>query len=253
MYCSSLGIIGQPAHKYCMVFNDSKYTRWYNQLIDQAKVRILSRDVYTEKHHIVPQSLGGDNSIDNLVSLTAREHFVCHWLLTKMVGGEAQKKMAYACKRMMHSKNASQHRYKISSRIYENLKTKLNFTLKNRKFTTEWKEKLKRSARYRADTENTAAKEIRRKTMIAANQSRKGEKRLAISGANNHMYGVRLTGESNHFFGKKHTEETLTKLKVAKPKFQCQHCNAIVGGKSNYERWHDANCKVLKGELKFLD
>ena len=32
-----------------MFFNDSKYTRWYNQLIEQAKVRILPRDVYTEK------------------------------------------------------------------------------------------------------------------------------------------------------------------------------------------------------------
>ena len=38
-----------------MFFNDSKYTRWYNQLIEQAKVRILPRDVYTEKHHIVPK------------------------------------------------------------------------------------------------------------------------------------------------------------------------------------------------------
>ena len=65
------------------------------------------------------------------------------------------------------------------------------------------------------------------------------------------MFGVRLTGESNHFFGKKHTEETLAKLKVPKPKFQCQHCKTVVGGQSNLIRWHNDNCKLILGELKF--
>ena len=236
-----------------MVFNDSKYTRWYNQIIEQAKVRILPRDVYVEKHHIVPQSPGGNNSIDNLVRLTAREHFVCHWLLTKMVSGADQQKMAYACKRMMHSKNSKQDRYQITSRVYENLKTQLNVMLKNRQFTNAWKEKLKQAARNRADNESADAKKVRRKTMISVNKSRKGEKRLATTGEKNHMFGVRLTGENNHFFGKKHTEETLTKLKVAKPKFQCLHCDSVIGGKSNYERWHGDNCKALRGDLLCQD
>jgi hypothetical protein len=234
-----------------MIFNDSKYTRWYNQIIEQAKVRILSRDVYTEKHHVIPQSLGGNNRIDNLVVLTAREHFICHWLLTKMVTGVAQKKMAYACKRMMHSKNSSQPRYQITSRIYENLKIQLNVMLKNRQFSESWKEKLKQAARKRADNESIDAKEIRRKTMISANKSRKGEKRLATTGDKNHMFGIRLTGESNHFFGKKHTEETLAKLKVPKLKLQCQHCKKVVGGQGNLVRWHNNNCKLLLGESKF--
>ena len=63
------------------------------------------------------------------------------------------------------------------------------------------------------------------------------------------MYRVGLTSETNHFFGKKHTDKTLAKLQVAKPKYQCQHCNSVVGVKSNYERWHSNNCKVLKGAL----
>ena len=36
---------------------------------------------YTESHHIIPRSLGGEET----VSLSAREHFICHWLLLKMV------------------------------------------------------------------------------------------------------------------------------------------------------------------------
>jgi len=232
-----------------MLFLTNKYTCWYYNIVNRAKSRVLSADSYYETHHIVPKSLGGDNTVDNLVRLTAREHFICHWLLTKMVSGSDQKKMAYACKRMMHSKNSRQDRYQITSRVYENLKTQLNVMLKNRQFTDVWKEKLKRAARNRADNEDASAKEVRRKTMVGVNKSRKGEKRLATTGEKNHMFGIRLTGESNHFFGKKHTEETLTKLKGAKPKFQCPHCNSAIGGKSNYDRWHGNNCKALKGDL----
>ena len=240
-------------YKYTMIFCDNKYTRWYNNIIDCAKTRTLSANNYYEKHHIVPKSLGGDNAKDNLVKLTAREHFVAHWLLTKMVIGADQKKMAYACKQMMHSKNSRQDRYQITSRVYENLRTQLNVMLKNRQFTDAWKEKLKQAARNRADNESADAKEVRRKTMIGVNKSRKGEKRLATTGEKNHMFGIRLTGESNHFFGKKHTEETLTKLKGPKPKFQCPHCNSVIGGKSNYNRWHGNNCNVLKGDLSCQD
>lgn len=50
-------------------------------------------------------------------------------------------------------------------------------------------------------------------------------------------------GNKNPMYGKKHTNETLAKLKVAKPKYLCYHCNSLIGGKSNYERWHGNNCK----------
>lgn len=38
---------------------------------------------YYEKHHIVPRSLGGLDLDNNLVLLTAKEHYLCHWLLFK--------------------------------------------------------------------------------------------------------------------------------------------------------------------------
>ena len=64
-------------------FLQNKYTKWYFNIISKAQ----NRDTlgYVEKHHIIPKSLGGNNEQTNLVKLTAREHFVCHWLLTKMV------------------------------------------------------------------------------------------------------------------------------------------------------------------------
>jgi hypothetical protein len=65
------------------MYLQNKYTNWYFNIISNAQSRTISG--YTEKHHIIPKSLGGSNKKDNLVRLTAREHFICHWLLTKMV------------------------------------------------------------------------------------------------------------------------------------------------------------------------
>ena len=42
------------------------------------------RYVYYEKHHIIPRSLGGTNDLNNLVLLTAREHYLAHYILTKI-------------------------------------------------------------------------------------------------------------------------------------------------------------------------
>lgn len=36
---------------------------------------------YYERHHIVMKSMGGEDSEENIVYLTAREHFIAHWLL----------------------------------------------------------------------------------------------------------------------------------------------------------------------------
>ena len=77
------------------IFNKNKYTNWYQNIVTTAKDRILI-NTYTETHHIIPRSLGGDNSKENLVKLTAREHFLCHYLLTKMTSGTAQIKMCFA-------------------------------------------------------------------------------------------------------------------------------------------------------------
>ena len=105
------------------MYLQNKYTKWYNNIIQQAKSRILSKSEYKERHHIIPRSMGGDNSPENLVNLTAREHFICHWLLTKMVQGDAKKSMLYALF-AMGTGHQKQHRYstKITSRLYSNLR-----------------------------------------------------------------------------------------------------------------------------------
>jgi hypothetical protein len=97
--------------------SQSKYFKWYFQIVERAQQRTLG--VYTENHHIVPTSLGGANTKSNKVKLTAREHFICHFLLVKLTEGEDRAKMAYALHRMLLSKNDAQPRYQCSSRLYQ--------------------------------------------------------------------------------------------------------------------------------------
>jgi 5-methylcytosine-specific restriction endonuclease McrA len=92
----------------------NKYHRWYNQIIEHRRTNLA--EGYTEKHHIVPKSLGGTNDTTNLVSLTAREHFVCHWLLTKMVVGDDRIKMLRALNAF--SISSKKNPRKLTSRQY---------------------------------------------------------------------------------------------------------------------------------------
>ena len=75
---------------------DNKYSRWYYSIVYKAKNQLrkkLNRNnslfVYYEKHHILPVSIYPEYKNlrlwpGNAVLLTAKEHFVCHKLLTKM-------------------------------------------------------------------------------------------------------------------------------------------------------------------------
>lgn len=103
-----------------MNFIYNKYTRVYFNIIERAKTRKISD--YTEKHHIIPRSLGGDNGKENLVRLTAREHFVCHLLLIRITQGQDKRKMISAVFYLTgQGKSKRNNRFK-NSRLYENLK-----------------------------------------------------------------------------------------------------------------------------------
>jgi len=74
---------------------NNKYKNWYFKIIENAVSKNRKRGIveYYEQHHITPRSIGGNNSKENLVLLTAREHYVCHWLLVKFTDGTDKKNM----------------------------------------------------------------------------------------------------------------------------------------------------------------
>lgn len=133
-----------------MIFINNKYTQWYYAIITNA--RTVTRTGYLEKHHIIPRSLGGDDSTDNLVKLTAREHFICHLLLTKMVSGPSRFKMLSAVTKFRQAR-------KYQKRIL-----------------TSWEYQKIRECAVLARTGQTHTEEARRKIQ---------EKHHDVSGANN--------------------------------------------------------------------
>lgn len=99
------------------------YRRIYEDIVNNAKADVVNRTTgYFEKHHVLPKSLDGCDTAENLVKLTAREHFICHWLLVKMYdkGTIERNKMLYALWRMQ-SMNDCHKRY-VNSRVYEQLR-----------------------------------------------------------------------------------------------------------------------------------
>ncbi len=101
------------------MFTQNKYTKWYFNIINFAKTREIIKKVYYENHHITPKALGGDNSKENLVKLTAREHFICHLLLVKMVKTKTHKRsMSFALITMKRS-NGGGRNVSINSKQFE--------------------------------------------------------------------------------------------------------------------------------------
>lgn len=62
------------------------YQRIYREFIADRKSKPKPSG-YTERHHILPRSLGGGNEPKNLISLTAEDHLFAHVLLAKAYGG----------------------------------------------------------------------------------------------------------------------------------------------------------------------
>jgi hypothetical protein len=89
-------------------FLDNESTQEYFDLINTAKTQKIDSNTRYENHHIVPKSLGGSNNSINLVTLSNKEHFRAHRLLTEMTTGKNKAKMVYAFWTMANVKNQHQ-------------------------------------------------------------------------------------------------------------------------------------------------
>ena len=136
------------------------YQRIYDQIVDRAKKesRLYGKDVYYERHHIIPKCMGGEGRVEqwkthpNIIVLTAREHFLCHWLLCRVY--PENKKLAHAFWFMAKQKSKNQERlYTVSSRTYEE-------AVSNLKFTEEHKDKIRKSRVGKKTLVNPGTKEI---------------------------------------------------------------------------------------------
>lgn len=111
------------------------YKRIYYQICERGKYELEDRikqrklwisskgesGIYYESHHITPKCLGGEGKAyqwkhPNIVLLTAREHFICHWLLHR--DNPNNRSLLYAFDKMcVISTTHSKNRYIPSSRV----------------------------------------------------------------------------------------------------------------------------------------
>jgi hypothetical protein len=200
------------------------YQRIYDQIIDRAKTRKL--EGYKEKHHIIPKCLGGSNEKENLVELTAREHFICHLLLCKIYPENIN--LTFALWAMVNMRTSSQERVKVSSTLYEEIKqkhSKLKSELyKGRKQPKEVIEKRMLKQYGRACKPETRAK------ISAAAMGHSRNKGRITSASTREKIGASKRGRSIATKG------------ISKPQVNCPYCNKI-GGIPQMKRWHFENCK----------
>lgn len=220
------------------MFLENKYTKWYYLIIKRAKSR--EPPILYESHHIMPKSMGGDNSELNLVKLTPREHYICHWLLTKMTNGECRRKMTFALHTFFHF---NKHRnLNFKSRQYEYHKKTFISACKQRIPHTKTDIFLFKHVETKEEFLGT----------INAFHNHTGMSRQDINWLVNHCiqpddpkklikkWGIWIDSLQIFSYDKNRPPMAL----LALDKVVCEHCgkSSSVG---NYKRWHGNRCKVV--------
>jgi hypothetical protein len=240
-----------------MIFIDNKYTHWYNSIITSAATRNFTDGRYLEKHHIIPKSLGGTNKKSNLVFLTAREHFICHRLLTKMTEGIYKRKMFYA-QNMMLAKTSKQDRsFKISNRTYQKIKEE--FALVNPFNDSEWQcqnkvrlQGRKFSKKHIQNIRNSWNNDRRNAASTRAKQQAKERKEAGVVSKVKGRKFPERTGSNNPFYGKRHSDNFYKKqsdMRKGKPApfngltKTCEYCGKTMD-LGNFTRYHGSKCKL---------
>jgi hypothetical protein len=147
------------------------------------RIELKKKGEYFEGHHIIPKSKGGTGNSNrpknnsNIVLLTAREHFLSHWLLWRIY---RDRSTALAFHKMI-SNNDNQNRI-TSSRGYE-------------------------EARFAYRLTNMGNQYGKGKTKTISDEQKKNQS-IAMKG--------RYLGENNPFFKQKHTEESKNKIRKSR-------------------------------------
>ena len=200
------------------MFRENKYTKWYFSIVDCAYKR-SPLDCYTENHHVIPKSIQPNN---NLVALTPREHFICHWLLTKMTEGEIRHKMIYALMSFRWGHGRNMYKTPITSRVYAKMKQDYAKVV---------------SKQFKGVLDSNETKALKSKLKLewmktpAGIEWKKDQANRQIGNTNGHHK----------------SEEGLAKClagaKKPSPKKHCPHCDRMIAA-NTFPRWHGDNCKA---------
>jgi NUMOD3 motif len=233
------------------------YKKLYENLINSA-INDPKDDIYKETHHIIPKCMGGNDAKENLVKLTARQHFLAHWLLYKMYKTPS---LVYAWNSMRIIGKGQDSR-KINSHLFEYAKREkskmlsIQFTGENNNFfgkahTLESKQKMSMKLTGRILSNETKQimssqrkgvkkteehkKKIGRKGLVSLKNINSGESiRIDKKDLDDYDPSVWLNPYSYKM------------IKEDKIKVTCPVCDKIGNDNSSFRRWHFDNCKGNK-------
>jgi len=181
------------------------YKRHYDLLILKSQNRKIA-DVI-EKHHILPKSLGGSDTKENIAYLTPKEHYVAHHLLWK-IHRNREMHFAFWLLATKCSNRKEKGSYNVNSRTYQLLREQHSKEVSKihtgKVRSDETKNKKSESAKKRPMPTNIHSDEAKEKRKLSNEQWRQ----------NNQL--------------------------------MCPHCNKI-GVSFNMKRYHVDNCKYKEG------
>jgi hypothetical protein len=176
------------------------YDPIYDRLIERARGRELVG--YSEKHHIQPKCVGGNDDVVNIVRLTPEEHYLAHQLLIKMIRYRSDPdyyKLIFAANMMSVGRNNK--KYAWLKKRFSSLSSEMNTGRKQSEETI--------ANRVTKNTGQTRSDETKRKI----SESKIGKKRDPFSAE----WRQRLSksGSDNGMFGKTHSDDAKQKVSQA--------------------------------------
>lgn len=188
------------------------YKKIHDQIILMAKNRGAISG-YFERHHVKPKSMGGNDAKSNIVKLTAREHYLVHWLLFKIY---RTKEMCFAWYRMTHCKNGVD---RYTSKTFEYAKKhraiQVSKIFSGRKLSADHVSKLSGAKKGKTYGEiGRGCSPLKGRELSDSHKTNlgiSGKGRRHSEETREKMRSAKI-GENNHRFGKIVSEETKKKL-----------------------------------------
>ena len=224
------GLLKQSSCFYQMV-NDHYYAR-YQRFIDSLKNQVVGG--YSEVHHIVPISMGGSNDKSNLIALTARQHYVAHWILARALGGSAAR--AFFMMSNFGKYGA------VNSTTYEKARKEyakqVSLQLKGKPSQCDFSDATRQKMREAKIGRKLSPEHIEKVRQAQIGRVYDNDFRRKISEAKK--------GQPNGRLGTTMSDETKRKIiesNINRPMVTCPHCQQTMKDHGGAKRWHFDRCK----------
>lgn len=214
-----------------MIKSQHHYYR-YTQFINSLRGQLI--EGYTEVHHIIPRCVGGSNDSDNLIRLTARQHFVAHWMLARAFGGSASRAF-FMMSNFGKYGSVNSKTYAIGRKEYaEQVRIQLTKKPNVAEFTPEHREKLRQAK---------LGKKLSPEHIEKVRQTRIGKPLSDEWKANLSKAKSGVATRGSGWFQSEETKRKIAETNFNRPLITCPHCDKTVKDHGGAKRWHFDRCK----------